>query len=708
MAASIKSDVVWRVALVYFLVLMVGLVIIAKALYIQFVEGGELRQKAQEITFRQMPIYPNRGDILDVEGRLLATSVPYYELRMDLRAAGLTDEIFYEKVDSLALCLSNMFKDKSPFSYRSMLVNARRFDKGSRYFLLNPRLVNYIELKRLMTFPLLRLPKNVGGFMPIQTDKRIRPNDYLAARTIGGVNESGVAVGIEGAFNHELKGQAGIVLTQRIAGKMWIPVNSEDDVSPQDGYDVVTTLDIDLQDVAQSALRRQLASHNADHGTVILMEVKTGEIRAIANLKRTSDGNYTEAFNYAIGESTEPGSTFKLASLIALLEDGYVKLDDTVDTKNGRFLYFDKWIVDAHEGGLGKITVKQVFEYSSNVGVAKLMIEHYKGKEKSFIDRLYSMKLNEPLGLQIKGEAAPEIKYPGDKYWSGVSLPMMSIGYEVRITPMQLLAFYNAIANGGKMVKPLFVKALQQHGKVVRTFNPEVISSSICSRSTLRKVREVLEGVVENGTAKNLKNSTYTIAGKTGTAQIARGSGGYGYQGAKSYQASFVGYFPADDPKYSCIVVVSSPSNDVYYGNVVAGPIFKEIADKVYAKSLEWQDPISHSGKPVDVPVSQGGYRPDLNEVFDDLNIPVSDDGVTSTWVNTKSVDKDKVVELSKRSIIDNLVPNVVDMGLKDALFLLENAGLRVHFTGKGTVKKQSLQPGTRVIRGSEIFISLG
>jgi Cell division protein FtsI/penicillin-binding protein 2 len=708
MGSSIKSDVVWRVALVYFVVLLVGLIIIAKALYIQFVEGSDLREKAQEITFRQMPISPTRGDILDVEGRLLATSVPYYELRMDLRAAGLTDEIFYDKVDSLALRLSYMFRDRSPFAYRSMLVNARRFDKGSRYFLIFPRLVNYIELKRLLTFPLLRLPKNVGGFMPVTINKRIRPNDYLAARTIGGVNESGLAVGIEGAYNHELKGQAGVVLTQRIAGRMWIPVNSEDDVSPLDGTDVVTTLDIDLQDVAQSALRRQLSSHNADHGTVILMEVSTGEIRAIANLKRSSDGSYSEAFNYAIGESTEPGSTFKIASLIALLEDGYVKLNDTVDTQNGRFLYFDKWIVDAHEGGLGKLSVEQVFEQSSNVGVAKLMIEHYKGREKSFIDRLYSMKLNEPLGLQIKGEAAPDIKYPGDKYWSGVSLPMMSIGYEVRITPLQLLTFYNAIANGGKMVKPFFVKSLQRHGNTVRTFSPEVISSSICSRSTLHKVKQVLEGVVENGTAKNLKNSTYAIAGKTGTAQIARGSGGYAYQGAKSYQASFVGYFPADNPKYSCMVVVSSPSNDVYYGNVVAGPIFKEIADKVFAKSLEWQEPISHWGKPVDVPVSQGGYRSDLDEVFDVLNIPVSDDGVTSNWVNTKSVEKDKVVELSKRSIINNLVPNVMDMGLKDALFLLENAGLRVHFSGKGTVKSQSLQPGTRVIRGNEIYITLG
>ncbi len=705
MAGSIKSDVVWRVALVYFFVVMIGVLIIGKAIYIQFVEGGDLRERAQNITFKQLSIEPSRGDILAADGRLLSTSVPYYELRMDLRAAGLTNEIFYDKVDSLALCLSRMFGDKSVYSYRSMLVNARKHDKGSRFFLIYPRLVNYIELKRLMTFPILRLPKNVGGFMPVQINKRIRPNNYLAARTIGGVNDGGVAIGIEGAFNHELKGTAGLVMAQRIAGKTWIPVNSDEAVSPQDGLDVVTTLDIDLQDVAQNALRKQLASHNAEHGSVILMEVETGEIRAIANLKRSDDGSYTEAYNYAIGESTEPGSTFKIVSLISLLEDGYIDLEDSIDTENGRYLYFDKWIVDSHEGGLGKLSIQQVFELSSNVGVAKLMIENYKGKETSFIDRLYSMKLNESLNLQIKGEVAPDIKYPGDKYWSGVSLPMMSIGYEVRVTPLQTLAFYNAIANGGKMVKPLFVKELRQHGTTVRTFSTEVLASSICSRSTLRKVRKVLEGVVNNGTAKNLKNDTYSIAGKTGTAQIARGKGGYGYQGMKSYQASFAGYFPADNPKYSCIVVVSSPSNAVYYGNVVAGPVFKEIADKVYAKSLEWHEPISSPGKPLDIPVSQGGFRTDLSEVCSELDIPYSDDGINTTWISTQG--KEDFVAFQKRSIIQNLVPNVMNMGLKDALFLLENAGLRVSFSGHGSVVSQSVQSGSRVVKGSHIHITL-
>lgn len=705
MAGSIKSDVVWRVALVYFFVLMIGMLIIGKAIYIQFVEGGDLRKEAENITFKQIAIEPSRGDILAMDGRLLSTSVPYYEVRMDLRAAGLTNEIFYDKVDSLALCLSRMFGDRSVYSYRSLLVNARKHDKGSRFFLVYPRLVNYIELKRLMTFPILRLPKNVGGFMPVQINKRIRPNDYLAARTIGSVNDGGVAIGIEGSFNHELKGTAGLVMAQRIAGRTWIPVNSDEAVSPQDGLDVVTTLDIDLQDVAQNALRKQLAAHNAEHGSVILMEVATGEIRAIANLKRSDDGSYSEAYNYAIGESTEPGSTFKIVSLISLLEDGYIDLEDSIDTEKGRFLYFDKWIVDSHEGRSGKLSVQQVFELSSNVGVAKLMIKNYKGKETSYIDRLYSMKLNEPLNLQIKGEVAPNVKYPGDKYWSGVSLPMMSIGYEVQVTPLQTLTFYNAIANDGKMVKPMFVKELRQHGSTIRKFSTEVLTSSICSRTTLRKVRRVLEGVVNNGTAKNLKNDTYAIAGKTGTAQIARGKGGYGYEGQKSYQASFAGYFPANDPKYSCIVVVSSPSNAVYYGNVVAGPVFKEIADKVYAKSLEWHEPLSSSGKPVDVPVSQGGLRKDLSEVCSDLDIPVSDDGINATWISTEG--KDDVVEFKNRSIIQNLVPNVMNMGLKDALFLLENAGLQVSFSGHGTVISQSVQSGSRVVRGSHVHITL-
>ncbi len=435
------------------------------------------------------------------------------------------------------------------------------------------------------------------------------------------------------------------------------------------------------------------------------MEVETGDIKAIANLKRDEDGVYSEAYNYAIGESAEPGSTFKIASLIALLEEGYVKLDDEVNTGKGKMKIYDRTLTDSHEEGYGKITVKEVFELSSNVGVAMLVTKYFKGKEKDFIDRLYGMKLNQPLNLEIQGEVAPNIKYPGDKYWSGLSLPMMSIGYEVQITPLQMLTFYNAIANDGKMVKPHFIKALLKHGQPIQTFSGEVINSSICSGSTLRKVREVLEGVVEQGTAMNLKNPRYKIAGKTGTAQIAKGKKGYKSQGQVSYQASFVGYFPADDPKYSCIVVVNSPSKSVYYGNIVAGPIFKEISDKVFATNQEWFPSVDSDADLTDMPKSKSGFKEHIEEVLDELDIPVNDKSKESKWVSTIQTDED--IELKQKTVIQNLVPDVKGMCIKDALFLLENVGLKVSVKGKGTVRNQSITPGSRAERGQRILLEM-
>ena len=452
-------------------------------------------------------------------------------------------------------------------------------------------------------------------------------------------------------------------------------------------------------------MRKQLDKHNAEHGCAILMEVATGDIKAIANLKREDDGSYSEMYNYAIGESTEPGSTMKIPTLIALLEDGRMELDDTVNTGNGKYKIYDRTIVDSKEEGHGKISVKEVFEVSSNVGVVKLVGRYYKGRERDFIDRIYAMKLNQPLNISIPGEVAPYIKYPGEKYWSGMSLPMMSIGYELKLTPLQILTFYNAIANNGRMVKPRLVKSLVRHGQVVQSFSPEVISSSICSRSTLRKVKEVLEGVVEQGTAMNLKNPRYKIAGKTGTAQVAKGTRGYKHGGRVSYSASFAGYFPADDPKYSCIVVVNSPSNSVYYGNLVAGPIFKEISDKVYATSPEWFREVDDSGDFKEIPQAKSSSREALAEVLDELDIPFEKADKKADWV---TAERDSVkVELKKLNVSKKTVPNVVGMGLKDALFLLENTGLRVKFQGRGSVRSQSIQAGTKVAPGSTVFLEM-
>jgi cell division protein FtsI (penicillin-binding protein 3) len=700
---EIKKDILWRVAVVYFTFALVGIAIIGRIVYLQIAEGSIWREKQQKMTLRDMIIQPNRGDILAEDGRILATSVPYYDIRMDVGSDALTNDIFRANIDSLAYCLSRMFGDKPKSIYKSELQTARR--QKERYFLVHRR-VSYEQMRELKNFPIFRLGTYKGGLIVVQDDRRFQPHGDLASRTIGYLtkSESGNRVGVEGAYDNILGGKSGIRLMQRATGGVWMPVRDGDQVEPEDGIDVVTTIDINLQDVAEQALANQLSIHNAHHGTAILMEVKTGEIRAIANLEQDEWGRYRELYNYALGESTEPGSTFKLPALMAAIEDGYIDLDDTVNTGNGKFRIYDKEIQDTREGGYGVLNVAHVFSHSSNVGMAKLITRLYKGKEKDFIDRLYSFHLNEPLNLDLKGEGTPEIKYPGSKYWSGISLAMMSHGYEVRVTPLQILTFYNAVANNGKMMKPMFVKELRERGNTIKTFDPVVIDPSICSMSTIRKARRMLELVVDSGTAVNLRNTSLRIAGKTGTAQIANLK--YGYD--KVYLASFVGYFPADDPKYSCLVWVSSPSNSVYYGNLVAGPVFREISEKVYATRIGNEKEVEEVGwfEKVDAPYTKGGYLPELELVLDNLDIPMkSMNKKESQWVVTEK--NGKTINYYNKQFIANLVPDVTGMGLKDALYVLENVGLQVVVSGKGTVTRQSILPGTRVRKGDTIYLEM-
>lgn len=704
---SVKKDIMWRIGVVYLGLLLLGLIILGQAIRLQFFQGSKWREEANEVTYKRISIESNRGDVLAVDGRILATSIPYYEVRMDLNATGLVDSVFNEKVDSLSRSLSNLFKDKPASAYRRMLVKARR--QGKRYFAVVPRRVNYLEMKQIKSFPLFNLGRNKSGLILVQVGRRLKPNGVLAARTIGAINAEGYGVGIEYSFNKDLKGTEGVAMAQRVAGSTWIPLSGGVEIEPKDGLDVVSTLDINLQDVAQSALYRSLEENAADHGTAVLMEVATGEIRAIANLKRNADGSYSENYNYAVGESVEPGSTFKIPSLICMLEDGLISLDEKVDAEeDGEYYIYNKRIKDSkHDGGYGVITAQRVFEVSSNVGVVKLINKCYKGREAAFIDRLYNMKLDEKVGFDIKGEVKPNIKYPTDRYWSGLSLSMMSMGYEVKLTPLQMLTFYNAIANNGRMVRPKLVKELRLHGNVVRSFPPEVIVPSIASKGTLEKVRQVLQGVVDSGTATNLRNPNYKIAGKTGTAQIAQGSRGYGSEGRRVYQASFVGYFPANNPKYSCIVVINAPSKDVYYAALVAGPVFKEIADKVYSTSLTWHKPLEPNGKFVDLPRSKSGDIKSLTAVFDGLKIPYRlKEEQEKGYAAIDSTNFSELV-LSKRSIAKNIMPNVANMGIKDALFLLENAGLKVVFKGRGQVKKQSIAAGQSITRGQKVYLEM-
>ena len=699
---AVRDEIVWRSGFVYFALALLAIALVVRILILQYIQHGKYAAMAEKYVFKTAEVAANRGDILTCDGRLLASSIPYYTVYMDTRSSGMSGETWSSGIGGLSAGLSNLLGERSAAGWKSVITEALK--KGDRYFLIGKK-VKYETFKKIKELPIFREGQFRGGILSQVESKRVMPNKDLASRTIGYLNEGdGNRVGLEGSFDADLAGKNGVAVKQRLTGGDWITVDDANSVQSRDGNDIVTTIDIELQDVATTALVNQLRKNDADHGCAVLMEVKTGDIKAIANLERDEKGNYRETYNYAVGESTEPGSTFKLPSLMAALEDGVVDTSDIVDTGNGSIKYYDKIVRDTKEDGYGKITVKQVFEKSSNVGTSKIIYEHYKDNPQRFVDRLYAMKLNQKLGLQIQGEGEPLIRYPGDKMWSGLSLPMMSHGYEVQLTPLQILTFYNAVANNGRMMKPRFVSAILHNGYEIRSFDPSVIINSIASRSTIRKAQKMMEGVVEHGTATNLKNSNYKIAGKTGTAQIARGKQGYKQGEAVSYQASFAGYFPADNPKYSAIVVVNSPSNGVYTGNLVAGTVFKEISDKVYSTTFfrdykpEDDDPV------VPAPEAGNGYRSDINEVLKNLDVNYKRTA-DEDWVATR--ESGDTVRLAAVKLHEGLVPDVRGMSLRDAVYLLENSGLKVRFSGRGRVLRQSPEHGARYSEGSVVSLEM-
>lgn len=685
--------------MVYFGLLLFGIAIFIKVIHIQYVEGSELKEKALEETIQAIDIEPTRGTIYAADGKVLATSVPIFDVRMDAGSDVITDNFFYQSIDSLAFCLSNLFNDRSQANYRNELINARK--KGNRYYLIK-RSVEFEQLKKLRNFPIFRKGKFKGGLIIIPKDRREMPFRSLAKRTIG-FSRGDVYVGLEGAFTKELAGVKGKKLMQRTANG-WIPLTDESLVEPEKGKDIITTLEVNIQDVAQDALRRQLVLHKASHGCAILMEVKTGHIKAIVNLTRdTATDWYDEKYNYAIGESSEPGSTFKLISMLIALDDEMIDLDDSVNTGNGKTMYFSRTMSDSHEGGYGKISVKRAFEVSSNVGISRIIYKAYANNPQRFTDKLVAMKINKSLELEIDGEGKPLIKSPKNKNtWYGTTLPWMSIGYELAMTPLQILTVYNAVANNGKMVKPMFVDQIKVTGKVIKQYDTQIINEEIASQKAIKKAREMLEGVVQSGTAVNIRNSVYKIAGKTGTAQIAVGSGGYN---KSNYKASFAGYFPADDPMYSCIVVINNPSTGAYYGSSVAAPVFKEIADKVYAMQLNIHAKNENINRDTILPITKSGNQKQLSKVYNELKIKTVSNDPGSEWVIP--VQNDSLVKFLAKNIRYGYVPDVIGMGVNDAVFLLEQMGMTVIIRGRGMVISQSIEQGTKVTKGTKIILEL-
>ncbi|NEN22972.1 transpeptidase family protein [Cryomorpha ignava] len=700
-----ENNIISKAYIVFIAICIFSLLIVGKILFIQFVNGEKWESKVAHITTDLREITPVRGNIYADNRNMLATSVPIYEIRMDMLADGLSDEDYFQNIDSLCVALSKLFDDKPASAYKAEFAKARK--AGNRYYRVKSN-VDYDQVQKAQDFPIWKRGRFKSGVIFEKRTIRLMPFKELANRTVGYEREGVQPVGIEGAYNSVLSGKPGARYEKRLAGGIWMPLTDHNEVEPEDGCDVYTTLDVNIQDVATNALRKELKNHNASHGCAVLMEVKTGYIKAIANLTRTADSTYREVYNYAVGEATEPGSTFKLASLMAAFEDGLIDLHDTIDTENGKYRFYDRIMRDSNGKGHGKIDVLEVFQKSSNVGVSRIINEKYASNPQRFVDRLYKMGLGRKLGLEISGEGKPKIKDPSDNSWSGVTLPWMSIGYETLMTPLQILTFYNAVANNGVMLKPQFVSEVQRNGIVIKENRPIVLNQAIASRETIAKARKMLESVVtEEGTAANLRFGAYHIAGKTGTAQIANEKYGYKYEQAVSYQASFVGYFPAEAPEYTCIVVVNGPSNDVYYANRVAGPVFKEIADKVYAQRFDLfkvKDPIENAIA-YKAPVSLSGNAEDLKSIFSAFNVPVEDNSGGYGWVTTKTEPEN--VELERRTVKDGFTPNVVGMGLRDGVYLLESCGYEVKVQGKGMISKQSMPPGSPARKGQKITIEL-
>ncbi|MBK8498792.1 MAG: transpeptidase family protein [Flavobacteriales bacterium] len=694
-----------RSGIVYIGVVLFAIAIAVQLFRIQLVEGDAWRAKVATVSTTWRTVQPERGHIYSEDGRLLATSVPEYDVRMDLAAEALTHERFEAAIDSLAWHLAKLFGDRTAEEYERDLRDARH--RKERYYLVK-RNANHMQVQALREFPLYRDGRFKSGLVTEKRLVRMRPFGRLAARSVGYVlrDSSAKAIGLEGGYDKWLKGVTGRRLERRLAGGVWMPMDNGEGVEPVPGSDVHSTIDVNLQDVADAALEAQLRKHGAQYGCVVVMEVETGRIKAISNLTRRDDSTYVEAMNYAVGEATEPGSTFKLASIMVGLEEGLINPEDTVDTKWGRIPYHDRVMHDSHEGLHRKMTVRRSFELSLNTGISLAVTKAFGKEPRKFVEGLRRFHLHEATGVMIPGEAVPTLRGPGERGWSGVSLPWMSIGYEVAVTPLQTLTFYNAVANNGRMMQPQFVSHVSRNGRITERFEPRVLNERLCSDKTLATVRGLLQGVVDSGTATNLKAAHFAIAGKTGTAQIAR-NGSYKQHGV-SYQASFVGYFPADAPKYSCIVVVNGPTMSGIYGNVVAGPVFKEIADKIYSNRLELQHgtQLAEATGPR-TPVSMSGRASDLRAALEGLGVPFQQEG-EGEWMSTLA--GDSTVMVSPRNVpsdATDMVPNVLGMGLKDALYILENRGLRVRVQGNGMVRRQSLPPGSRALDGSTIVIEL-
>ena len=703
------KKIMTRYSFIILVMVLVGIAIVFKAGVIMFAERQYWKDVADRFVKEEVPLIPNRGNIISSDGQLMASSLPEYKIYMDFKAGGeLKDSLLMLYLDSICDGLHQIFPDKSKAEFKSHILKGRK--KGSRNYLLYPKRVSYIQYKEAKRLPVFNMSKYRGGFHEQAFNRRKKPFGSLAMRTLGDMYSDvtlGAKNGLELQYDSILKGKEGVSHRQKVMNKYLNIV----DIPPIDGCDIITTIDVGMQDIAEKALLDQLREINGNVGVAILMEVKTGDVKAIVNMTKGSDGIYREVKNNAVSDMMEPGSTFKTASIMVALEDGYITPDQEVDTKNGVYMMHGRPMKDHnwHRGGYGVIDVTKVLMVSSNIGVSRVIDENYQHQPEKYVEGIYKLGIATPLNLDIPGAAKkPNIRRPTKENWYKTALPWMSIGYETQVPPMNTLAFYNAIANNGVMVKPRFVKSIVKDGQVIEEIPTEVLNPAIASPKTIEQIQVILEKVVSEGLGKPAGSKQFHVSGKTGTAQVSKGSGGY-KSGTMQYLVSFCGYFPSENPKYSCIVAIQK-SGLPASGGLMAGSVFSEIAERVYAKNLAQDLKKAKDSASILTADVKHGNMASARYILDEIDVKTMGiekyDEDKPIWGKVAH-EPNQSITLSESEINEKKVPRVIGMGAKDAVYLLESLGLRVHLTGMGKVRSQSIPAGNTLHKGKTIQLRL-
>ncbi len=701
---NVKKDIRFRVYIAFTCICMLGLAIIVKAALIQGKEGKELRQLAQDMHMKTDTMYAERGNIYTESGELLCSSIPQFDIHLDPTV--VKHDTFSKYIDTLTRGIYAVLQTKSPGIYKAELQQA--YADSNHYYELCKK-ITYDKYIALRSLPIFRLGKRRGGFIADNQTKRVRPYDMLASRTIGLWRKNAQNIGLEGTFDSLLRGMNGSRIVQKMTGGVYMPVEGTE-YEPQNGYDIVTTIDLNIQNVAENAMMSVLEKYQCLYGTAIVMEVNTGKIRGLVNLGRDSaSGKYIEKQNYALTPA-EPGSTFKLTTLLSLLNDGLINVEDNVNCEGGAIRFYNRVMKDSHLG-LGTLTIKDAYAHSSNAAMAKLAFNAYSKEPEKFIKHLQALQVDKRTGIDIAGEPRPVLVKPGDKEWSNTTLPWLATGYGVIITPLRTCMLYNGIANGGRMMKPYLVSSIRQYGKDVQQFPPVAVVEKMGDTGVINQLRKCTAEVVLSGTGKDIKSPHYNISGKTGTAQVADKIEGRWYPyTAGIYQGSFVGYFPSEAPKYTiCVVIRTRPHAGTYYGGLLAAPVFRMISDKIFASAMgSWSGPLDSVAKKNEKNIAaRQTTAASYQQVMSALGMKAVSEAMSKQSMARLSTDTAKNISIKSQSLVKGTVPDVSGMSLRDAVYLLETSGLQVQVRGRGAVQWQSITPGSAAVKGQSILIQL-